>query len=88
MSPITDEQAGQIANDLKEGLDGFFAADGEGKAKIVKKYLDEQIGAEPHASIKSVPGMPLLSGQMLESISDIMLDAVANVIAKKLGGAG
>ena len=80
---MNDTDAKEIAVKLDEGLDGLFAANSADKVKIIKAYLDEQIGSEPHAQFQQVPGMPMLTGFMLEGISDVMLDAVASVIVKK-----
>lgn len=83
---IEQAQAQAIAHDLRSGMDGFFAADAAGKAQIVKELLDTEIGNEPHAAIRAIPGIPFLSADILEGISDSVLDQVALVIVKKLGG--
>lgn len=83
---LTSEQAASVANKIDEGLDGFFAVNTENKIKIVKAYLDQQIGNEPKAEIKNlkIPGIPFeLSGAALETATDMVLDAVAEIIVKK-----
>lgn len=80
---MTDEQAKQIAHEIDHGIDALLAAPREDKVKIVKAYLDEQIGTEVDAELKAIPGLPMLSGAVLEMISDAALDAVAALVVKK-----
>ena len=83
---LTNEQAKVIAQKLDQGHDEFFAASREDKVKILRNYLDEQIGDEPKAEIKKVeiPGIGFeVSGAVLERATDMVLDAVATLIVKK-----
>lgn len=81
--PLTDDQAKEIAIALDNNIDKFSASSREDKVLIVKHYLDAQIGSEPGAEIKSIPGVPMLSGELLEKISDIVLGAAASIIVDK-----
>lgn len=80
---MTEDEAKAVAIKMDESLDAFFAANKEDKVKILKHYLDAQIGSEAQAEIKSVPGMPFLSGAILEGMSDAMLDTVSAFVVKK-----
>jgi len=80
---MTEEEAKQIAIKLDDGIDGLAAAAREDKVKIIKHYFDAQIGSEPGAQIKSIPGVPMLSGMILEQISDVILGSIATLIVDK-----
>ena len=86
MSDITQEAAREIADAIDMGLDEFFRVDADDKVKIIREYLDAQIGTEEKAEVKSIniPGVPFeVSGSMLEKASDMILDAVAKVLVDK-----
>ena len=76
----------EIAVALETGIDGFFAAPRETKVEIIREWLDLNIGIESGAEIKSIPGIPMLEGVILEQISDIFITAIAKVIADKISG--
>jgi hypothetical protein len=83
---IDETRADEIAQQLDEGIDDFFALNTKDKIVVIKKYLDRQIGTEPRAEIKKIdiPGVPFdISGNMLEKASDMTLDAVATLIVNK-----
>lgn len=84
MADLTEVEAQTIAKALDKHGDAFSKANRRSKILVLKYYLDEQIGSEPHAEIKSIPGVPSLSGAVLESISDIMLEAIATLVVDKL----
>jgi hypothetical protein len=76
----------EVALALEMGTEGLFGAPREEKVKIIKEWLDLNIGTEPTSEIKEIPGIPMLTGEILEQVSDVFIGAIAELIAKKLAG--
>jgi len=69
-----------------DGVKSLAALPHADKVKVIRDALDQEIGNEVTAEIKSVkiPGTGMsLSGDMLEKVSDMILDAIATMIVNK-----
>jgi hypothetical protein len=80
MADLSPAEHDQMATDLAEGIDVFqtlFRVSNEDRIQVIKKLLDREIGTDPSADFKTIPG---LTPELTETITDPLLDVMANVI--------
>ena len=83
---LTDAEAKTLALEVNEVIPAsivFYSLNTEDKALVIKHFLDGLIGTDETAVISNIPG---ISPALTESLTDGVLDVVANALAKYLNG--
>ena len=81
---MPDKTPDETAAALVGGLFDILEGDNAYKAKVVAGVVDQLIGSDPHALVSSIAGMP---AQLVETVSDGIIDALEAAVLKKLDAA-
>jgi len=71
----------ETAAKLVEGTFEVLGGDAAYKAKVAAEIVDQMIGSDPHALVRSIAGMP---ESLVETVSDGLVDALEAAVLKKL----
>ena len=72
-----EETAAKLVDGTFEVLEGSA----EYKAKVAAQIVDQMIGSDPHALVRTIPGIP---EPLFETISDGLVGALEAAVLKRL----
>ena len=73
----------ETAAKLLDGTFEFIENDTPYKAKVAAQLVDQLIGNDPHALVRSIAGIP---EDLVEVISDGIVNALEQAVLVRLGG--
>ena len=78
-------EAAETARKLVDGTFEVLEGDNAFKAKVAAQIVDQMIGSDPHALVKSIAGVP---EALVEPISDALVAALETKVLEKISGGG